>query len=254
MSGTGYTRQSAGSIVSGLVITAAAHNNEFNQLQSAFNSSTGHAHDGGTGGGAKVASLNGLASTGGYIKFDGANTFSPILATELDGIVALATTGYVKRTGAGAYSTTNPVVLLQRSYTTGASSTFIDTSSHQVVSVSFTPQSASSKILIKLDYTVVAPWINTSVVGGQVGCQVGNELKRDSSSLQTLSLGPNSAVNFGTGADWFGFAHGAIVIQENSPGTSAVNYIYNIAGNNIGVGATQTLTVSKYVMMIEEWL
>jgi hypothetical protein len=47
---TGYSRQSAASIVSGLTITAAAFNNEFNQLQSAFDTTSGHNHDGSTAG------------------------------------------------------------------------------------------------------------------------------------------------------------------------------------------------------------
>lgn len=38
----GYTRQSAASIISGADITAAIFNAEFNQLQAAFNGTTGH--------------------------------------------------------------------------------------------------------------------------------------------------------------------------------------------------------------------
>ena len=37
----GYTRQSASSIVDGLTITASVFNNEFNQIQTAFNANTG---------------------------------------------------------------------------------------------------------------------------------------------------------------------------------------------------------------------
>lgn len=49
-----YTRQSAADIVSGEVVKAAPLNAEFNQLQSAFAETTGHKHDGTTGGGALV--------------------------------------------------------------------------------------------------------------------------------------------------------------------------------------------------------
>ena len=45
----GYTRQSSASIVTGEDILAAPLNAEFNQLQSAFNGSTGHLHTGGVG-------------------------------------------------------------------------------------------------------------------------------------------------------------------------------------------------------------
>ncbi len=46
---TGYTRQSAGSITDGATIQASHFNNEYNQLESAFNATTGHDHSGGAG-------------------------------------------------------------------------------------------------------------------------------------------------------------------------------------------------------------
>lgn len=45
----GYTRQSAADIVSGEPINAGPLNNEFNQIEAAFNGSTGHTHGGGSG-------------------------------------------------------------------------------------------------------------------------------------------------------------------------------------------------------------
>ncbi len=52
---TGYTRQSAGSITDGATIQASHFNNEYNQLESAFNASTGHDHSGGAGLGPTIA-------------------------------------------------------------------------------------------------------------------------------------------------------------------------------------------------------
>lgn len=52
--GTGYTRQSASKIVDEATIEAADHNAEFNQLEAAFNGSTGHAHDGTLGEGPQI--------------------------------------------------------------------------------------------------------------------------------------------------------------------------------------------------------
>jgi hypothetical protein len=52
--GTTYTRQSSADITDGSVIEATHFNNEFDQLQSAFASSTGHSHDGTTGEGGYV--------------------------------------------------------------------------------------------------------------------------------------------------------------------------------------------------------
>ena len=49
----GYTRQST--FADGDTITAALFNNEYNQLLNAFNSLTGHKHDGTTGEGAVIA-------------------------------------------------------------------------------------------------------------------------------------------------------------------------------------------------------
>lgn len=50
----GYTRQSIADIVDGEDILAGPLNNEFNQLQSAFHATTGHAHDGNSGSGPKI--------------------------------------------------------------------------------------------------------------------------------------------------------------------------------------------------------
>ena len=51
---TGYTRQSIADIVPGADVDAAPLNDEFNALQDAFNSTTGHSHDGSSGNGPKV--------------------------------------------------------------------------------------------------------------------------------------------------------------------------------------------------------
>jgi hypothetical protein len=52
---TGYTRQSAAEIQDGEIVEATPLNAEFNQLQSAFNSSLGHTHDGTLGNGPKIS-------------------------------------------------------------------------------------------------------------------------------------------------------------------------------------------------------
>lgn len=71
----GYTRQSAGSIVTGATILASHFNAEYNQLQSAFSASTGHNHDGTTGGGAAIptAGLDGLTSSSAGMVVAGSN-------------------------------------------------------------------------------------------------------------------------------------------------------------------------------------
>jgi hypothetical protein len=69
--GNSYTRQSAASIITGAIVQAAPLNDEFNALQSAFDGSTGHSHDGTTGEGQKISltsSITGVlpVANGGY--------------------------------------------------------------------------------------------------------------------------------------------------------------------------------------------
>jgi hypothetical protein len=81
---SGYTRQSAGVIVTGSTIQASDFNNEFNALLTAFDVSAGHTHDGTVGGGAKLsgASFSGLTtSTTGIMVQTAASTFADRVLT-----------------------------------------------------------------------------------------------------------------------------------------------------------------------------
>jgi hypothetical protein len=74
----GYTRQSSAGIQDGNVIEAADHNAEFDAIVNFANATTGHNHDGTTGGGAQIptAGLDNLTSTSsGLLVADGANAF-----------------------------------------------------------------------------------------------------------------------------------------------------------------------------------
>ena len=53
----GYTRQAAANIATGSVIDADDFNDEYNQIQSAFNASTGHTHDGTAAEGASIEKI-----------------------------------------------------------------------------------------------------------------------------------------------------------------------------------------------------
>lgn len=61
--GTGYTRQSSGVIIDAGTIEADDLNAEFNQLQSAFNATTGHSHDGTSGEGPLINLTSGVTGT-----------------------------------------------------------------------------------------------------------------------------------------------------------------------------------------------
>lgn len=58
---TGYTRQAAANISAGLTISAADLNAEYNQIQSAFDGTTGHDHSGGSGLGPKISLTGGVS-------------------------------------------------------------------------------------------------------------------------------------------------------------------------------------------------
>jgi len=53
----GYTRQATANITTGSVIDADDFNDEYNQIQSAFNASTGHTHDGTAAEGAPIETI-----------------------------------------------------------------------------------------------------------------------------------------------------------------------------------------------------
>lgn len=97
--GTGYTRQSSASIITDEDILAAPLNDEFNQLQSAFDATTGHSHDGTVGEGPLISltgSVTGIlgATNGGGGGASYAASFANLkqAATEsATGVVELAT-------------------------------------------------------------------------------------------------------------------------------------------------------------------
>lgn len=121
---TGYVRQSTADIIAGQDIKALPLANEFNALEAAFNSTTGHTHDGSTGNGPKI-SLTGSVS--GILPSAKGGTGSNLSIVTGDLIVgngtgtterlAIGTSGYVLTSNGTTASWTSPV-------TTGGS--FID--------------------------------------------------------------------------------------------------------------------------------
>lgn len=138
--GVGYTRQSAADIVDGELIVAAPLNTEFNQLESAFNGTTGHSHDGTVGEGPKLdfavsitgntdlLAIEALAGTSGGLFKTAANTWALrtltapaagisvtngdgvsgnptiVLANDLAALEGLATSGFAARTGTDTWA------------------------------------------------------------------------------------------------------------------------------------------------------
>lgn len=97
--GTGYTRQSSASIVTDEDILAAPLNDEFNQLEDAFDATTGHSHDGTVGEGPLISltgSVTGIlgATNGGGGGASYAASFANLkqaATTSATGVVELAT-------------------------------------------------------------------------------------------------------------------------------------------------------------------
>lgn len=95
----GYTRQSLADIQDGQDIVAGPLNDEFDALQSAFNGTTGHPHDGTTGSGPKLV-LTGAASVSGILPLANGGTgqstttaFAQTLLDDANAAAALTTLG-----------------------------------------------------------------------------------------------------------------------------------------------------------------
>jgi len=84
--GAGYTRQAQNNIVDGAVIDSDDLNAEFNQVEAAFNSTTGHTHDGTEGEGPKIDTAGLADDAVTPAKVDSTGTF------EVAGIVVGGTT------------------------------------------------------------------------------------------------------------------------------------------------------------------
>lgn len=129
----GYVRQSATQIAPNQTITSAAHNDEYNALQSAFDASTGHNHDGSLGAGAKIppVGLAGSISTG-LVTATSPTTFTSrslvagpnILISNPDGVsgnitISCSIANAISIPGNGIMVATSPTSLVQRSIVAG---------------------------------------------------------------------------------------------------------------------------------------
>ena len=96
--GTGYTRQSSASIVTNEDILAAPLNDEFNQLEDAFDATTGHSHDGTVGEGPLISLTGSVTGILGATNGGGGASYAASFAnlkqaatTSATGVVELAT-------------------------------------------------------------------------------------------------------------------------------------------------------------------
>jgi hypothetical protein len=81
----GYTRQSSGVIVTSATIQASHFNNEYNALESAFNATTGHNHDGTSGGGAPIPTTGYQNDSVTYAKIQNVSATDKVLGRSSSG-------------------------------------------------------------------------------------------------------------------------------------------------------------------------
>lgn len=193
----GYTRQSLAEIQDGEDILAAPLNDEFNQLQDAFNAVTGHTHDGTVGNGPKI-SLTGAVSgilgltNGGT----GANTAAGA-RTNLE--VPTGTSGHVlgfldtaNTWSAVQTFTANPIIQAAI-----PSLTIKDTDTNAIHVLS--GNSAAGSFFLQTDTTNLFP---ASVLGLEVGGTRYITVSRTATTFENnIILGTNFAISWaGTGA------------------------------------------------------
>lgn len=94
--GTGYTRQSSASIVTDEDILAAPLNDEFNQLEDAFDATTGHSHDGTVGEGPQINLVTGITGVLGASNGGGGGTTYALSFANLKQAATTSATGVVE--------------------------------------------------------------------------------------------------------------------------------------------------------------
>jgi hypothetical protein len=136
---SGYVRQSAGQIVTANTIQASDFNNEYNQLQSAFDGTTGHTHTGGTGLGALIP-----------------------LTTSVTGVLPVA------NGGTGIANGTNNTITFTGNYTLGITLTGNTTITMPTSGTLLTTGATSMTSLTAIGTIVTGTW-NATVITGQYG-------------------------------------------------------------------------------------
>jgi hypothetical protein len=193
----GYTRQSLAEIQDGEDILAAPLNDEFNQLQDAFNAVTGHTHDGTVGNGPKV-SLTGAVS-GILPVLNGGTGSSTATGARTNLGVPTGTSGHTL----GFLDTANTWSGVQ-TFSVGPiiqddfpSLTFkdTDTNANHILS----GNSAAGSFFLQVDTTNLFP---ASVLGLEVGGTRYISVSRTATTFENnIILGTNFAISWaGTGA------------------------------------------------------
>jgi hypothetical protein len=163
MSVSGYTRVSSGVILTGHTINASDSNNEYNALQTAFDVTVGHNHDGTVGGGQaiSVASLSGLNSgSSGLVKASGSNTFTAATLATAD--IANSSVTYAKiqnETNNTFLGNSSGGAAAPSEQTIGATLTFV-TSQLRTVAMTGDVTSAANSFV-----TTIAKIAGTSITG-----------------------------------------------------------------------------------------
>lgn len=235
----GYVRQSAASIVSGEVVKAAPINAEFNQIQAAFSESTGHAHDGSTGGGSRIARISdatnsaylSVSTTGSYVEAGFSSAANLRLTQVSTGQVALhPTTGSTLTIG----TTANQV---------NAELGTVNVSTSITISGLFTLSTAATATLngrVNVNGLMLVP----TPTSASTATTVANKTYADAIGTQVSADAATAAAAAVTAQNWASTAQASAAAAAASA-VDAMNWASTAAASAAAAAASAALVANK---------
>lgn len=243
----GYTRQAAANITTGSVIDAADFNDEYNQVQSAFNASTGHTHDGTAAEGApieKVGPSQDLVVTASQVRPKTTNTLD--LGTSalqykdgfFDGTVrtdSLTVDENATVAGNVTIAGTTSVAALTASGAVAAQAGLTVTGTTSVATLTASGNTTTQNLTVNGTLSLGGGGLTTSAVSE------GSNLYFTTARVTTPA---RAALSGGTGIT-YNSSTGAIVCDINTPGEVGLGNLSN-NGNSLSGAFTATGNITAF--------